>query len=116
MFRDFKSGGYNLESCRATGRRFQALVLLVAIAYTVATDKGKRIRRKQIQHYVGRVPEPNRPQKRHSNFWIGLYGQLWIDSMEVWSNWAEPLMHLKPQKRRFFLQGLQAMRLIQSTF
>ena len=43
MFKDFKTGGYNLESCRATGQRFQALVLLVAIAYTLTTDKGKHI-------------------------------------------------------------------------
>lgn len=33
MFKDLKKGGYNMESYRATGQRFQALVLLVAIAY-----------------------------------------------------------------------------------
>ena len=114
MFKDFKTGGYNLESCRATGQRFLALVLLVAIAYTLTLEQGKRLGHKQVQRYVGRVPEPNRRQKRHSNFWIGLYGQLWISSMDLWSNWAEQLMRLKPQKRRFFLQGLQAMSLIQS--
>jgi len=114
MFRDFKSGGYNLENCRALGQRFLALVLLVAIAYTLTTEQGKRMGRKQIQHYVGRVPEPKRDGKRHSHFWIGLYGQLWISSMDLWSSWAEELMHLKPQKRRFFRLGLRAMSLIQS--
>ncbi|MEP0925240.1 IS4 family transposase [Leptolyngbya sp. FACHB-711] len=114
MFKDFKTGGYNLENCRATGQRFLALVLLVSIAYTLTTEQGKRIRRKQIQHYIGRVKEPNRAQKRHSNFWIGLYGQLWIASMDLWFTWAEELMHLKPQKRRFFRQGLRAMSLIHS--
>ncbi|MBD1851775.1 hypothetical protein [Leptolyngbya sp. FACHB-711] len=62
------------------------------------------------------MAESTRPQKRHSDFWIGLYGQVWIHSMDLWSNWAEQLMYLKPQKRRFFLQGLRAMRLIQSAF
>ena len=116
MFKDFKTGGYNLETCRATGQRFQALVLLVAIAYTLTTEQGKRIRRKHIQHYVGRVSESTRPQKRHSDFWIGLYGQLWISSMDLWSNWAQQLMQLKPQKRYFFQCGLRAMSLIQSAF
>lgn len=116
MFRDFKTGGYNLESCRATGQRFVALVLLVAMAYTLTTEQGKRIRRKQIQHYVGRVSQPKCSCKRHSDFWLGLYGQLWIGSMDLWSHWAEQLMRLKPQKRCFFLRGLRAMRLIQSAF
>ncbi len=114
MFRDFKTGGYNLEHCRATGQRFQALVLLVAIVYTLTTEQSKRICRKQVQHYVGRVSQPNRPQKRHSNFWTGLYGQLWMGSMDLWSNWAEQLMQLKPQKCYFFQRGLRAMSLIQS--
>ncbi|MBD1851776.1 transposase [Leptolyngbya sp. FACHB-711] len=46
MFRDFKTGGYNLEHCRAIGQRFHALALLVAIAYTIATEQSNRIRRK----------------------------------------------------------------------
>ncbi|MEP0914434.1 hypothetical protein NDI45_26375 [Leptolyngbya sp. GB1-A1] len=115
MFRDFKTGGYNLESCRATGQRFLALVLLVAIAYTLTIEQGKHIRCKQVQHYIGRVPEPNRRQQRHSDFWIGLYGQLWMGSMDLWANWAEQLMRLKPQKRCFFQRGLRALSLIQST-
>ena len=116
MFRDFKSGGYNLEDTQLGGQRFLAIVLLIVIAYTLATDQGKRIRRKQVQHYIGRVIEPGRTQKRHSNFWIGLYGRLWIDSFNCWSTWAQQLMRLKPQKRVFFLRGLRAMSLIQSAF
>ncbi|MBD2156304.1 hypothetical protein H6G02_17525 [Leptolyngbya sp. FACHB-16] len=113
MFKDFKTGGYNLENCRATGQRFLALVLLVAIAYTFTLEQGDRLRCKQIQHYVGRV-SAKRLQKRHSDFRIGLYGQLWISSIDLWSNWAEQLMRLKPQKRSFFQRGLRAMHLIQT--
>ncbi|MEP0911480.1 hypothetical protein NDI45_11180 [Leptolyngbya sp. GB1-A1] len=116
MFRDFKTGGYNLENCRATGQRFLALVLLVAIAHTLTIEQSKRICRQQIQHYIGRVPESKRTQNRHSDFWIGLYGQLWIRSMDLWSNWAEQLIRLKLQKRCFFQQGLRAMSLIQPPF
>ncbi len=102
MFRDFKSGGYNLENCRLTGQRFLAIVLLIAIAYTLATDQGKNMRSQHVPQYVGRVKEPGRSQKRHRDFWFGLYGQLWVDSIHQWSNWAHPLMRLKPQKRIFF--------------
>lgn len=116
MFRDFKSGGYNLEKCQLQGHRFLAVVLLIAMAYTLATKRGNRIRSKQVQQYVGRVTEPGRSQKRHSDFWLGLYGQLWIDSMDCWSHWADQLMRLKPQKRVFYLRGLRAMSLIQSAF
>jgi hypothetical protein len=116
MFRNFKSGGYNLEKCYLKGHRFLAVVLLIAMAYTFATEQGKRIRRKQIQQYVGRVTEVGRTHKRHSDFWLGLYGRLWIDSMDCWAQWAERLMQLKPQKRVFFLRGLRAMSFIQSAF
>ncbi|UBF28742.1 hypothetical protein K9N68_13370 [Kovacikia minuta CCNUW1] len=86
------------------------------MAYVLATEQGKRIRRKQVQQYVGRVNEPHRSPKRHSDFWIGLYGRLWIDPFDQQSEWATQLMRLKPQKRRFFLQGRRAMSLIQSVF
>lgn len=114
LFRDLKSGGYNLENCHLKAQRFLAIVLLIAMAYTLATEQGKRLRRKQVQQYVGRVTEADRKHKRHSDFWLGLYGRLWIDSMDCWSQWAERLMQLKPQKRVFFLRGLRAMSLIQS--
>lgn len=116
MFRDFKSGGYDLESCHANAQRLSALLVLIAIAYTSTIERGVKIRRKQVGVYVARVKEPHRTQQRHSCFWIGLYGQLWIGSMDIWSEWAEQLMQLKPQKRPFFLRGLRAMYLIESTF
>ncbi|MEP0915141.1 hypothetical protein NDI45_30225, partial [Leptolyngbya sp. GB1-A1] len=43
-----------------------------------------------------------------------LAGLIWIASMDLWFTWAEELMHLKPQKCRFFRQGLRAMSLIHS--
>ena len=116
MFKDFKSGGYNLESTQVNDERFLALVLLIAMAYTLATERGKRIRCKRVAPYIARTQEPGRMQRRHSDFWLGLYGSLWLESMQVWSDWAEQLMELKPQKRPFFQRGLRAMNLIQSAF
>lgn len=116
MFRDFKSGGYCMEATQATGERFLALVLLIAMAYTVATERGKRVRCQGIAKYVARVKEPKRVERRHSDFWLGLYGSLWVESMQICSEWAEQLMALKPQKRPFYLRGLRAMNLMQSAF
>ena len=45
MFRDHKTGGYNLESCKGNPKRLNALLLVMAIAYTVSSLKGKAIRK-----------------------------------------------------------------------
>jgi hypothetical protein len=113
-FRDFKSGGYHLDECHAIPQRFTALLVLIAIAYSISTVRGARIRKKRVQHYVGRVKEPKRTENRHSHFWIGLYGSLWINSLDLWASLATKLMVLKPQKRAFFRRGLNAISLIQS--
>ncbi|GAP94313.1 IS4 family transposase [Leptolyngbya sp. NIES-2104] len=114
LFKDYKSGGYHLEDCHADFGRFTALLVLIAIAYSISTLQGRRIRKKQVQRYVARVTEPKRTTKRHSAFWIGLYGKLWIEPLNLWSTLAGQLMALKPQKRLFFQRGLNAISLIQS--
>jgi hypothetical protein len=112
-FRDFKSGGYQLEDCHAEPHRFTVLLVLMTIAYSIASVQGKRIRKKQAQRYVSRIKEPKRSSNRHSQFWFGLYGSLWINSLNLWSTLAHQLMALKPQKRPFFQRGLRAISLIQ---
>jgi hypothetical protein len=74
MFRDFKKGGYNLEATNVDGQRLIALLILIAIAYTLSTTEGQKIKHMGLQSYVGRVTEPRRSKRRHSNFYIGLYG------------------------------------------
>lgn len=69
MFRDFKSGGYNLEATAVSSERLIALILLIAIAYTSATMQGRKIKRMGVQKYVGRVKEYGRTQRRHSSFY-----------------------------------------------
>lgn len=113
-FKDFKSGGYHLEQCHANPHRFTALLVLMTLAYSIASIQGKRIRKKQVQRYVGRTKEPKRTQNRHSQFWVGLYANLWINSLNLWSTLVHQLMALKPQKRRFYKRGLHAISLIQS--
>lgn len=114
MFKDCKTGGYHLESTYAHGQRLIALILLIAIAYTCAILAGRNSRSLGLQKYVGRLKELKRLQRRHSAFWIGLYGQLWVGAMEFWADLAHEFMRLKPSKLLYFHQGLRAMHLIQS--
>jgi hypothetical protein len=114
MFKDCKSGGYNLQSTPASGQRLIALMLLIAIAYTCATCVGHQLKPKAVQNYIGRLKALRRLHQRHSSFWIGLYGQLWIGAMEFCSDLADDLIRLKSAKLPDFRRGLPAMQLIQS--
>jgi Transposase DDE domain len=114
MFKDCKTGGYNLEQTWVNESRFLALVLLVAIAYSLTTFHGESIQKKGVRSYVCRKPEPHRLVERHSHFWIGLYGQLWVNAMNDWPELVILLTSLKPNKRRNFQQGFKALSIIQS--
>ncbi|NJL57719.1 IS4 family transposase [bacterium] len=114
MFRDFKQGGYNLEATNVDGERLISLILLIAIAYTAATLNGQKIKRLGIEKYVGRVKEAERTEPRHSHFYIGLYGQTWVQFMAPYAEIVAQLLHLSPHKRHCYRKGLRAMSLIQS--
>ena len=114
MFKDCKSGGYNLEGSKASIERCTRLILLIAIAYTITALQGLKIKKLGQQKYINRLQEVGRVCKRHSNFWVGQYGQLWIAAMEKWSDLAEELMRNKRHKMPFFQRGQLAMNLIMS--
>ncbi len=116
MFKDCKSGGYNLEKCQANKQRLLGLVLLIAIAYTCAIQRGRKIKSMGIQKYVCRIKLATRNTRRHSNFWVGLYGGLWVETWEFCQQLVEQLIRLTPRKLPFYQQGLRAKTLIQSIF
>ena len=41
IFKDYKTGGYNLESAKANETRLNNLILLIAISYTISSLKIK---------------------------------------------------------------------------
>ena len=114
MFRDFKGGGYNLEKTNLTGDRLSKLLILLSLAYLKSIIQGIHIKSKQVQEYLGRKTESHRKYARHSTFYIGLWGESWVDSMS--NNWqiVVELMSLSPHKLPNYQQGLRAMRLILS--
>ena len=116
MFRDFKSGGYNLEETKVTDFRLRAIILLVMIAYTTATFQGKKIKQMGLQKYVGRVEEFGRTVRRHSSFYVGLYGQTWVNFIEQCADAVVELMRLIRNKWKYYQRGLRAKELILSAF
>jgi hypothetical protein len=116
MFRDFKKGGYNLEDTNLEGKRLISLILLIAIAYTSATIQGQKIKLKGLQKYIARVKEYGRNERRHSSFYIGLYGQTWLSFKQVCMELVIELMQLNRNKLKYYQRGLKAMKLIESTF
>lgn len=114
MFRDCKSGGYNLEGSQANTQRLTNLILLIAIAYTASCLTGLKIRNTGYQKYINRLKIEGKNRPRHSCFWTGLYGTTWILSMDICWEWVEKLIKITLNKLPFYLQGLNAMKRIQS--
>ncbi len=116
MFKDCKTGGYNLEGSKANNQRLQTLILLIAIAYTATSLRGKTFRQTHYSKYIARLKEKSRRDRRHSNFWIGLYGELWIQSWEFCSDFISIMMNHNPQKLTNYKRGLHAMSIIDKAF
>lgn len=116
MFKDCKTGGYNLEKSHANHERLNKLILLIAIAYSCAVIQGQQIKSMGIQQYIGRLKEAHRTWRRHSNFWIGLYGQSWAVGIDFCQEIVTELMTIRANKLPFFQRGLRAMSLILSMF
>jgi hypothetical protein len=113
MFRDCKTGGYNLEGSKASPDKLMRLILLIAISLTSAWLHGQRTKLQGQQSYVCRLQEKQRTRKRHSDFWIGLYGFNWIAAFHECQVWVEELMGSILNKQAFYRKGLRAMALIQ---
>ena len=116
MFKDYKKGGYNIEESKANIARLTSLLLLIAIAYTNKTLKGQILKNKGQQKYVGRVTEKRRKTKRNSDFWLGLYGEIWTNVYEEYSEEIERIMEINKNKRPFYKKGLCAKEKIQKIY
>jgi hypothetical protein len=113
MFKDCKTGGYNLEGSSASIKRLTNLVLLIAFAYTHSTLKGQSIRRKNQIDYIGRMRKVKQTMTKNSNFWVGLYGSSWVVSSDFLRDWVEKIMRINRNKLPFYQRGQQAMFIIQ---
>ena len=114
MFRDCKTGGYDIEGTSLKGDRLITMILLMTRSYSSGIFQGTEMRKKQVQKYVSRRKEPKKRYRRRSTFGVGLDGEKWVNYLEQYSDEVEQLMKLTPNKRRFYQQGMRAATLIQS--
>ncbi len=115
MFRDYKSGGDNLEGTGLQGQRLMALILLITLAYTSAIIQGTAIKKKGSQKYVSRPKEPSRKYPRRSSFGSGLDSEQWLSNLEKYAQEVQQLMRLTPHKRHFYQRGMKAVARILSS-
>jgi hypothetical protein len=116
MFKDCKTGGYNLECSKASPDKLSRIVLLIALAITIAWLQGERTTVLGKSAYICRSKETGRTKRRHSKFWIGLYGYNWIAVFHECQDWVEELITCVRNKRTFYQRGLKAITLIQEAF
>ena len=114
MFRECKTGGYDLGGTSLKGDRLINMILLMTLAYRSGIFQGTEMRKKQVYKYVSRRKEPKKRYRRRSTFGVGLDGEKWVNYLEQYSDEVEQLMKLTPNKRRFYQQGMRAATLIQS--
>jgi hypothetical protein len=113
MFKDCKTGGYNLEGSKASPDRLVRLVLLIALAMTSAWLQGEKTSTLGKFPYICRSKETERTRRRHSNFWIGLYGHNWLVAFHECQEWVEKFIASIRNKRTFYQRGLKALTQIE---
>jgi hypothetical protein len=113
LVKDCKTARYHLEETKVNQPRFLALVLLIAMAYSLATIQGQWMRKLGIDSCDGRIQEHQDKTLRQSDFSLGLYGQRWIYGMELWNDLVLRLIALKLHKRLYFQRGFYALSLMQ---
>jgi Transposase DDE domain len=112
MFRDCKTGGYNLEGTGLIEDRLIKMILLMTIAYSRDLIEGTIVKRKHLQKYVSRLKEPQRTYRRRSTFGSGNDSQQWVNYLEKYAEPVEELMKLTRNKRHFYQKGLRARTLL----
>ena len=112
MFKDCKTGGYNLEGSQASPDKLIVLMILIALAMTSAWLQGKKTKLQGQEKYVGRPQETGRTKRRHTNFWIGLYGENWLIAFDSCQEWVESMLSFVRNKKSFYQKGLRAIKLI----
>lgn len=104
------------EQTRVNSTRLLALVLLIALAYSLSTFQGHYLQQTPLVNYVSRLHKGKEFfEPHHSNFTMGLLTYAWVNAMTLWSELAQSLISLKPHKWLYFQRGLKALSQLQQT-
>ena len=90
-------------------------VLLIDLAMSAAWLQDQHTSTLGQSYYISRPKETRRTRRRHSNFWVGLYGHNWIDAFHLCQEWVEELLGVIRNKLPFYQRGLRALNLIQQS-
>jgi hypothetical protein len=112
MFRDCKTGGYNLEGSGLKGDRLIKMILLMAIVYTAAIFQDTKIHKKQVPKYVSHQKDQRQKYRKRSIFGSSQDGEKWVNYLERYELEVQELMKLTRNKRRFYQYGIRAATLI----
>lgn len=116
MFRDYKSGGYNLEGTQMNRDHLFAMLVIVAIAYTSACLQGQDVKALGIQKYVAQPENPSKNQSRHSRFYGGQHLYHWLDLSQMFRETIDELLQISRYHLPHCIRGRRAIDLILSTF
>lgn len=108
MFKDYKTGGYNLEEAKMNEERLEKMLIVVAIAYTMSEENGSKIKHSRTVKYVERTRKIHKKNTKNSNFRVGIYGENWANNVKEIEEYAKILQNINRNKRLFYLKGLKA--------
>lgn len=114
MFRDFKTGGYNLEGSKLGAEQLSKLLIVVSIAYTSAMLEGEDIKRMGIQKYVARPEMQTTGQRRHSAFYVGHHLDNWLRLKQLCQKTVDQLLQINRRWLNHYKKGQRAVDLILS--
>lgn len=114
MFRDFKTGGYNLEGSKLGAEQLSKLLIVVSIAYTSAMLEGEEIKRMGIQKYVARPEMQSTGQRRHSAFYVGHHLDNWLRLKQLCQKTVDQLLQINRRWLNHYKKGQRAVDLILS--
>jgi hypothetical protein len=116
LFRDLKSGGYNLEGTNLGVERLSKLLIVTAISHTSAILQGQELKKKGIQKYIVRPESKRTSKRRHSSFYVGQHLHLWVGLHQMYEKIIEQLMQLSRHRLKDYIRGRRAIELALSTF
>ena len=116
LFRDLKSGGYNLEGTNLGVERLSKLLIVTAIAHTSAILQGQELKKKGIQKYIVRPESKRTSKRRHSSFYVGQHLHLWGGLQQMYKKIIEQLMQFSRHRLKDYIRGRRAIELALSTF
>jgi len=76
--------------------------------------KGKIIKNQGLQVYIARLKEKKRTIRRHSSFWIGLYGDAWTICEDLCLEYVNKIKEINKNKLLYYQRGEKAMSLIKA--